>query len=219
MDASLSHAAAEGRDNARLDTPLFESLELRLLLTSDLAAGILTDAGILATPSRPIVFVDSAVEGHELIVAGLEGASSEPASEGRLEVVVLDPDRDGAEQITEALATRRDVPAVYVISHGSPGSVQLGRSYLDGVTLDRYAQELSSWQAWLAPTADVLLYGCNVGAGVAGEAFIADLAALTGADVAASTDATGPDALGGDWDLEERTGPVELPPVGVWLSG
>ena len=39
-----------------------------------------------------------------------------------------------------------------------------------------------------------------------GQAFVADLAALTGADVAASSDATGDAALGGDWELEIGTG-------------
>jgi hypothetical protein len=39
------------------------------------------------------------------------------------------------------------------------------------------------------------------------------IADLTGADVAASTDLTGHRSLGGDWELERQTGPIEPPGV------
>ena len=42
-----------------------------------------------------------------------------------------------------------------------------------------------------------------------GQAFIGRLAELTGADVAASRDATGSAALGGNWNLEATTGAIE----------
>ena len=54
--------------------------------------------------------------------------------------------------------------------------------------------------------ADRLLYGCDVAQGERGQAFIEQLAAATGADVAASNDPTGAAALGGDWVLESRAG-------------
>ena len=56
---------------------------------------------------------------------------------------------------------------------------------------------------------DILLYGCQVGADGAGLAFIQSWAATTGADVAASTNLTGAQNLGGDWVLETRTGNIE----------
>jgi uncharacterized delta-60 repeat protein len=67
----------------------------------------------------------------------------------------------------------------------------------------------------LAEEGDILLYGCSVGAGHEGEALTQDLAALTGADVAASTDPTGPAELGGDWVLETATGSVEASVPGI----
>jgi hypothetical protein len=48
-----------------------------------------------------------------------------------------------------------------------------------------------------------------VAEGEAGQAFVERLAQLTGADVAASDDRTGSAALGGDWQLETRTGGIE----------
>jgi len=61
----------------------------------------------------------------------------------------------------------------------------------------------------LTDSGDILLYGCDVAQGEIGQAFIEQLAQLTGADVAASTDLTGAAALGGDWVLEAQAGVVE----------
>ena len=49
--------------------------------------------------------------------------------------------------------------------------------------------------------------------------FVQDLAAATGADVAASTDLTGPARLGGDWDLEFATGVIDVDPLSSGGSG
>ncbi len=54
-----------------------------------------------------------------------------------------------------------------------------------------------------------MLYGCDVAADATGQSFVQQLAALTGADVAASTDLTGSSALGGIWSLEFATGSIE----------
>ena len=54
---------------------------------------------------------------------------------------------------------------------------------------------------------DILLYGCDVAGGAQGQAFLKQLAALTGADLAAS-DLTGAAAFNGDADLEIHIGDV-----------
>ena len=51
--------------------------------------------------------------------------------------------------------------------------------------------------------------GCDLAAGEDGLSLVDSLAALTGADVAASTDDTGTALLGGDWELEYTSGSVE----------
>jgi len=53
-----------------------------------------------------------------------------------------------------------------------------------------------------------MLYGCDVAGNSEGEKFVAKLAALTQADVAASNDKTGASALSGDWVLEFTTGEI-----------
>ena len=56
---------------------------------------------------------------------------------------------------------------------------------------------------------DLLIYGCDLAATERGEQFVDSLARLTGADVAASDDPTGHADLGGDWELEYRSGDIE----------
>lgn len=126
------------------------------------------------------------------------------------EVVRLSADGDALSQIGRALSTRRGVRALTLVSHGAPGALHLGAERVDRSELDRRAAEIQSWRASLAPGADILLYGCEVGAGPEGRAFLSELSALTGADVAASTDLTG-GADDADWILERTVGRISAP--------
>jgi len=86
--------------------------------------------------------------------------------------------------------------------------VQLGTNLLTAGSLGDYSPALATIGASLTTSGDLLLYGCEVGTGT-GQAFVNDLATLTGADVAASDDLTGAAAMGGDWDLEVVAGTIE----------
>ena len=118
-------------------------------------------------------------------------------------------DEDGLARISAELAARQDISAVHIISHGSDAAVYLGRSVFDLQSLETRAGELAGWSGSLTADADVLIYGCEVAQTAAGRAMLERLAALTGADVAASTDPTGTAALGGDWNLEYSTRAIE----------
>ena len=126
---------------------------------------------------------------------------------------LLDQALQGRGQAEQArwLGQSQDAPLqpVHILSHGESGELMIGTSVLDGDKLDAYADRLTQWRAGLAGGADLLLYGCNVAEGAAGQAFVDRLASLTGADVNASDDRTGSAALGGDWLLEARTGSIE----------
>jgi parallel beta-helix repeat protein len=124
-------------------------------------------------------------------------------------VVVLESGRDGVEQITEAIEERRDVGAVHIVSHGSDGSLTLGNSKLSAYNVDRYRDAIKSWQASLTEGADLLIYGCDFAGSAQGREMVEVLSALTGADVAASTDKTGLADRGGDWELEYEAGDIE----------
>ena len=160
--------------------------------------GILPDAPSTEIPHE-IIFVDARVQDLHAFLAGRT-----------TEVIMLDPSRDGVEQMASALAGRSGIDAIHILSHGDAGQLYLGDSTLDAHSISgEHADELATIKTALANHADILIYGCDVAAGDQGQAFVTALAATTGADVAASIDSTGSAGLGGDWQLESDTGNVE----------
>ncbi|AFY85156.1 DUF4347 domain-containing protein [Oscillatoria acuminata] len=151
---------------------------------------------------RSIAIFDAAVENWESLAAGVLPGT---------EVAILHRDRDGVAQIAELLATRSNIEALHIVSHGSPGSLYLGSVLLNTDNLDSYSQTLGQWRNALSGKAEILLYGCEVAAGEIGESFVQRLSEITGAEIAASDDPTGNAAKGGDWELEVRTGDINTP--------
>jgi VCBS repeat-containing protein len=151
--------------------------------------------------STEVVFVDPTVPDYESLLAGMGP---------NVEVVVLDASRDGVEQIAESLTGRSGIDAIHLISHGDAGTLQLGTGTLNAETMStRYADEFTTIQQALSEQADILVYGCNFAEGEVGQAAVARLAELTGADVAANSDRTGHIDLGGDWKFETQVGSIE----------
>jgi uncharacterized delta-60 repeat protein len=122
---------------------------------------------------------------------------------------VLDDARDGVDQMRQALQNFSGLDSIQVISHGASGELWLGNSVVDVHTLLAYKSQLGEIGASLGSAGDLLLYGCEVAQGRKGKEFMDTLSLMTGADVAASTDATGAAALGGNWVLERATGRIE----------
>ena len=164
------------------------------------------------TRAHEVIFVDPAVEAYDALVSqALRKRGGPDAAPINVEVVVLDAASDGVTQISQWLAQRRDLQAIHLVSHGNAGVLQLGTTTLDGQSIDGYSAALTGWRTALADGADLLVYGCDVAEGTKGADFVVRLATLTGADVAASTNATGSAAQGGDWQLEMATGRIEAP--------
>ncbi|MBW4594565.1 MAG: DUF4347 domain-containing protein [Brasilonema angustatum HA4187-MV1] len=148
-----------------------------------------------------LVFIDPHLEDYQSLVAGISPEAK---------VVVLDPSKDGIEQITRELSNYNHVVSkVEILSHGASGRLQLGQTSLDSAALNRYSQQLQSWAEALTDNADILIDGCNVAQGEQGKRFVTKLSEFTGADIAASTDLTGDAAQGGDWNLEYKVGQIE----------
>jgi Ca2+-binding RTX toxin-like protein len=146
-----------------------------------------------------ILFIDTAVPDYQNLIAGVKPGT---------QVVILNPEEDGVRQITEYLQ-KGNYSSVHIVSHGSAGNLQLGKTWLNSGNLGEYESQLQQWKTALTEEADILLYGCDVAAGETGVSFVQQLSQLTGADVAASDDLTGSSILGGDWDLEVKTGSIE----------
>ncbi len=157
-----------------------------------------------ATSPLTLVLVDSTVNDYESLVENLHSEA---------EVIILNPNQDGVEQITEALAARDHIENIHILSHGDSGRVYLGSTQLNSETLDLYIDQLQDWQQAFTPNANILLYGCEVAAGEAGQQFVQKLSDLTQTHIAASTNLTGSAALGGDWELEFTTGEIHTSPV------
>ncbi len=148
-----------------------------------------------------IVFVDPTVPDYATLLAGMDPS---------IDVIMLDGEQDGVTQMAEALSGRTGIDAIHIISHGEAGSLQLGTGTLNAESMSgQYAEQLATIQEALSEQADILVYGCDFAAGDHGQAAAGLLADLTGADVQASSDLTGHASLGGDWDLEVRTGAIE----------
>ncbi|MEZ5596734.1 MAG: LamG-like jellyroll fold domain-containing protein [Pseudomonadales bacterium] len=160
-----------------------------------------TDA---TTPRLEIVLLDASIPGAQEIFAELQ-----QRSDSNFQVFLLDPDQDGLAQIDAIVRTHDAIAAVHLISHGGSGSVRIGDTTLDLTSLLENADTLNAWREHFTASADILIYGCDLASTTDGVNFANTLAMLTGADVAASDDRTGGSALGGDWQLEFNTGPIE----------
>ncbi len=174
-------------------------------ITTDIA-----DAGMLPSngdeiQKHELLFVDTRTPDYEQMLDDIQHADEGVS----YEIIILDPNRDGVEQISEVLAQHQQVDAVHIVSHGKEGGVQLGNTWLQEDNLENYSEALQQWGAALTAESDLLFYGCNLAATTDGTELINALSQLTGADVAASDDLTGMANLGGDWDLEYRTGNIE----------
>ncbi|MGV8992415.1 MAG: DUF2341 domain-containing protein [Thiobacillus sp.] len=216
------------RPDPRPTRALIEELEPRLLYSADFAP-TLADSLILGAEERVIggdgeyattmnsqqdaqharfevVFIDLRVEGYQQILDDIREQNGDGRS---IEVILLDSERDGIEQIGDFLNTRQEIDAIHIISHGGAGSVQLGSGQLDFDSMIKNASAIKQWGNALSSEADILIYGCDLASSQEGLSLVDALSKLTGADVAASDDKTGAAELGGDYDLEYVTGTIE----------
>ncbi|WP_315709646.1 Ig-like domain-containing protein [Brenneria uluponensis] len=174
---------------------------------------VATSVSAVATESattghKEVAFVDTSVEDYETLVAGIDSS---------VEVVLIDGSEDGLQQIAAWASTHSGYDAIHIFSHGSEGTLNLGSTLLTSASLEssEVQAELATIGSALTADGDLLLYGCDVAEGSEGQAFITSLSIATGADVAASTDATGPLSEGGNWSLESQTGSIETSSIAV----
>ncbi|AFZ57397.1 DUF4347 domain-containing protein [Anabaena sp. PCC 7938] len=146
--------------------------------------------------SQSLVIIDSGLQDSAVLLSGVKE---------EITAIALNPEKDGIQQITEILEQFQRITTLHIVSHGSPGCLYLGNSQLNLDNFNNYAAKLQTWKP-----VSILIYGCNVAAGDAGEEFITKLHQTTGAKIAASTTRTGNAALGGNWKLEKTTEPMAI---------
>src|SRR4028118_1048390 len=89
-----------------------------------------------------LVFIDSNVEDYQSLISGISPNAK---------VIILDETRGGIEQITERLAIEQNIAAIHIISHGSPGAVQLGANTLNSSNIESFGPQLKLWRKALIP--------------------------------------------------------------------
>ncbi|HNP26483.1 MAG TPA: DUF4347 domain-containing protein, partial [Nitrosomonas sp.] len=149
--------------------------------------------------SNEIIVIDQGIKDYPILIDSLRAD---------LIVHILDSKHDGVIQLTSILHQYTKLNAVHILAHGQEGHLSLGHSILSNETIAQYQNALFSWRLVLSDSADILIYGCEVAKGVAGETFIQQLAAHTNANIAASRNLTGNRKLDGDWELGYLVGPV-----------
>jgi len=164
------------------------------------AANAVLDGGKLEA-----AFIDTSVVGWQSLVAGIE------ASRPGIGIELIDGTESGLAQMANWALAHNGYDSIHVLSHGAEAQLYLGTDSLTDPSLlnSTVKTELTEIGHALKPGGDLLVYGCDVAKGADGRLFITDLAAGTGAIVAASTDLTGASRLGGDWTLEYATGRVD----------
>lgn len=194
FDGAVAATVAETAASQPTDTPDAPS-------TTDASHDTLAAAPESASSDQrqDLVFIDGKVANKEQLIASLRPG---------VEVVVLDGNRDGLQQIADYLQGRQDIDAIHIFSHGEQGLLKLGTSSLDNQNVASRSTELAAIGASLSSDGDILLYGCDIGRSESGAALVEQLSALTQADIAASSDRTGAAAQGGDWVLEHQSGEI-----------
>jgi VCBS repeat-containing protein len=171
------------------------------------AAHAVDVTGGLSAPNaigETLVFVDPRVSNFQDIARALpQGAT----------VIALTTTTGGLEQISSYLEGRANVAGIQIFSHGTAAHLQIGADVLDNANLASHSAALQQIGRALSGNGDILLYGCDVAAENDGRQFVEALAQFTGGDVAASVDATGAAAFGGNWILELSTGSIETTAV------
>ncbi|WP_218509796.1 Ig-like domain-containing protein [Variovorax sp. dw_308] len=156
-------------------------------------------------PPVNVYFIDRTLPDTQALVASLGPAA---------EVHFIEPGADGLQTIAQALQGRSNIASIQIVSHGGEAELHLGRDILTDTSMQgEYRDVLAAIGSSLSANGDILIYGCDFAEGADGQRAMQVLAGITGADVAASKDATGAASLGGDWTLESHVGNIEAQPI------
>ncbi|MEI7609884.1 MAG: DUF4347 domain-containing protein, partial [Rhodospirillaceae bacterium] len=148
---------------------------------------------------REVVFIDCSVADYQTLVNGVRAG---------VEIELIGGGQDGLAQMALWAESHFGYDAIHVLSHGAEGSLFLGTNTLTDASVDTLVTqaELAEIGSALNAGGDLMLWGCDVGKGALGAAFVQRLAQISGANVASSSDTTGID---GDWILERSVGVIE----------
>src|SRR5262249_54290049 len=119
-------------------------------------------------PITQVVFVDSQVPDVQDLLNGAKPG---------VKVYEIDSNSDGLAQIAKILADNNysNLTAIDIVGHGAQGEFTVGGTNLTDGNLAGEAANLSAIGKALVQGGDLMLYGCDVAQGAAGQQFINDL--------------------------------------------
>ena len=153
-----------------------------------------------ASSIHELVLIDSAVPDKQVFFRALKPG---------VEIIELNAEQDAASQLSTILARYQGLSALHIISHATEGELQLGNSKVNAENLKQQVEVFAALNGALKEGADLLLYGCDLASGKAGEELLELIQQNTHLDVAASSDLTGNLAQNADWDLEIQQGQID----------
>lgn len=204
-DLTIPALTVQFGDSARVDPqPVISETPSSNYAETEEMGMALSPISVGPDQSVTLLVIDAKVDDLDQLVRDTAVSSNQ-----QLEVLLLSPNRDGIEQISQKLLSLHNVSAMHIVSHGSDGVVELGSTQLTGNNLTNYEEQLSAWKSSLTTEADILIYGCDLAASDKGITLLQSLATICDCDFAASNDLTGSSDLGGDWTLEYEVGEIE----------
>lgn len=157
---------------------------------------MITDSPVRLPPGQEIAVISSELEEYR--------ALAEQAYP-QVQVIGLEATQDGIAAVTQALTTLQPIHRLHLVTPGTPGHLQLGRSTLSYASLPKHGRELCRWRSYLAPKAEILIYNNQVASNESGKFLIDVLHHMTGAAIAACTISPDATLCNIQWELDCTT--------------
>ena len=169
--------------------------------SGNLVDAVIVPSDTTISSNKELVVINGTVPDQDAILAALKPNQ---------EVLVLE-DGNGLAELNEYLdAHEGKYDAIHLVTHGNEGYLSINGKIINAENFD-----VAEWAAvgeHLTDGGDVLLYGCDTAATAEGQFLVNRIAEASGADVAASTDATG---ISGNWTLEYQHGVIDSAEISV----
>jgi ELWxxDGT repeat protein len=146
--------------------------------------------------AQKLVIIDSRVPNYWELIAGVLPNTR---------VLVLTEDQDSIDQISNVLQSHSSIESLHLVAHGAPGQLFLGNNTLQAISLDYLSEKIAAWSQFLTKNAQILLYGCEAGAGIVGRELVQRLHGLTDRLVAAASKPIGLTVMGINWNLDSKS--------------
>ena len=169
--------------------------------SGNLVDALIVPSDAMISCGRELVVINGTVPDQDAILAALKPNQ---------EVLVL-KDGNGLSELNEYLdAHDGKYDAIHLVTHGNEGYLSINGEIINAENFN--AAEWADVGEHLTDDGDILLYGCDTAATAEGRLLVDHIAEASGADVAASTDATG---ISGDWTLEYQYGVIDSAEISV----